>query len=94
MRPAAAAGWAVLIAILVTPSLRNFFAILIHDLLCHRDDWGYQLCHENPTVLAFWDSWRGFKDERPSYFVSWLRDVSAARSPLNVLAAESDSIPR
>ena len=84
----AAAGWVLLIATLMVKSLRNFSGMLIHDLLCHRDHWAYQLCHENPTVLSFWDHWRGFKESEPSYLVSWLREASAARSPLNAIPAE------
>ena len=84
-RLATFACWAAVLAVvLAVDSLRNFSGMLIHDFLCHRETRTYRLCHENPTVLAFWDSWRGFKASTPSTFVTWLRTAEDARSPLHV----------
>eukprot|EP00966_Prymnesium_polylepis_P317704 7339927-Prymnesium_polylepis.1 len=45
----------LLATLVVNDSARNATGMLLHDLLCHRETWTYRLCHENPTVLAFWD---------------------------------------
>ena len=80
------AGWLVLLAaLLINPSLRNFSGMVLHDLLCHREPWTYSLCHEQPSVLAFWDGWRGFRSESPSAFMQWVRQTEAGRSPLNAI---------
>ena len=93
-RPLLLPRWAIasllLALLLANDSLRHMAAILVHDVVCHRDPLFYRLCHEHPTGLAFWDGARGFTAARPSVLVKLLRTWS----PTGGLLEETQVVAR